>query len=136
MTTIESRKINILCINVNIMTLFYVSILSSTTFGVTRENHLNDRIILLKREVSAHKTGLTPLLFTEMYVRSCIYVLGVSVFLLSIGNVFTVWYLFRCITQYTLNNNDRENTYTMSVHNNMNLWQTWNLFKIFSYFCV
>jgi len=89
-------------------------------------------------KASVHKTSLTPPLFTEVSVRSCICVLGVSVFLLSIGNVLTVWYCFRCITQYTLNNNGRENTNTMSVYTNMNhsSGRHESLFEIFSYFCV
>jgi len=40
------------------------------TLWHTCTNHLHNRIISLRREVWAHKTGLTPSLFIEVYVPS------------------------------------------------------------------
>ena len=74
---------------------------------ITCGKHLHDRIISLNWEVCVHQISLTPPLFIEVYVpgqeneRSCIRVLGVSIFplstifLLDFATVRTVWdYLF------------------------------------------
>jgi len=84
-----SGRIIILCIMFTIITVL-----------LTRGKHFHDRIISLRGEVWAHKTGLSPPLFIEVLIlsqeseRSCTCVL-------DFRNVPTLWYfLFFLLFDY------------------------------------
>jgi hypothetical protein len=114
MTTSMSRRLNILCIMINIIAFYIITLLSWLHVRVSILLTC-DRIISLREEVWVHKTGLTlPLCYCIVVFQtgniewSCICVIEKSVLPLStilifdFGIVLTVWYF--CFSFHYIHN--------------------------------